>query len=93
MKQKNQHNIFYLFSLIDIKLEKGLDFGKEIVIENSFHNCKRPSSIDKIDIKKIVLSSKESYGNKGAFKNFIGYISNVGIIPLYKKKSLNECIR
>ena len=60
-------------------------FVKECVIKNSFHKFKRPVSIDKVDIKKIVLSSKESYGNKGAFKYFMGYIINVVIIPLYIK--------
>ena len=29
-----------------------------------------------------MLSRKDLYGNKGAFKYFIGYISNAGIIPL-----------
>ena len=33
----------------------------------------------------MVLSSKESYRNKGAFKHFIGYISNISIIPLHTK--------
>ena len=32
-----------------------------------------------------MLSSKETFGNKGAFQYFIGYISNVGIIPVYIK--------
>ena len=30
-----------------------------------------------------MLSSKEWYGNKDAFKDFIVYISNIGIIPLF----------
>ena len=60
-------------------------FYKECIIKNLFHKCKSPISIDKVDIKKIVLSSKESYGNKGVFKYFIGYISNAGIVPLYIK--------
>ena len=48
-----------------------------------FHKYKKPITIDEVDIKKIVLSSKESYGNKCAFKYFIGYISNdYGNIPL-----------
>ena len=32
-----------------------------------------------------MLSSKESYDNKGGFKCFIGYRSNVGSIQLYIK--------
>ena len=30
-----------------------------------------------------MLSKKVSYGNKGAFKYFIGYRGNAGIIPLF----------
>ena len=29
--------------------------------------------MDKVEIKKILLSKKDPYGNKGAFKYFIGY--------------------
>ena len=29
-----------------------------------------------------MLPSKESYDNKDAFKDFIVYISNIGIVPL-----------
>ena len=47
--------------------------------------CEKPIPIDKVEIKLIVLYKKDSYGNKGAFKYFIGYKSNVGIIPLYIK--------
>ena len=33
---------------------------------------KKPISIDKVEIKNLVLSKKNSYNNKGAFKYFIG---------------------
>ena len=46
---------------------------------------KKSITTDKVEIEKIVLSKKDSYGNKGAFKYFIGYKSNDGIIPLYIK--------
>ena len=47
--------------------------------------CEKPIPIDKVEIKLIVSYRKDSYGNKGAFKHFIGYKSNAGIIPLYIK--------
>ena len=47
--------------------------------------CEKPIPIDKVEIKLIVLYRKDSHGNKGAFKYFIGYKSNAGIIPLYIK--------
>ena len=49
--------------------------------------CELPINIDKVDIKKIVLSNKEPYGNKGSCKYIIGYKINAGIIPLCIKIS------
>ena len=56
------------------KKKKVLIFGEEDIIENEFHVYKRSISIDELDIKRIVLLKKESYGNKGSYKRFIGYI-------------------
>ena len=58
-------------------------FDKEYINKNIFHRCKEPITINKVDTKKIMLSEKDSHGNKGAFKHFIGYITNCGFIPLY----------
>ena len=44
------------------------------VLINAFHKNKRPINIDKVDIKKIVLSKKDSCCKKGSFKYFIGYM-------------------
>ena len=35
-----------------------------------------------MDIKRIVLSNKHSYGNKGSFKYFTGYINNGNAFPI-----------
>ena len=43
------------------------DFGEKCITQNSFHKYNQPIIINKVDIKKILLSSKESCGNKGAF--------------------------
>ena len=56
------------------KEQKVIDFGTEIFIKNSFNKWKNQSVL----IKQIL---KNEY--KGEFKYFIGYISNVGVIPLY----------
>ena len=58
--------------------EKILVFDKKCIVNNLFQKCKRPVNINEVDIK-------ESYGNEGAFKYFIGYVSNVSIVPLYIK--------
>ena len=38
--------------------------------------------IDDIDVNKILISKKESYGTKNSFKYFIGYNDNDVIRPL-----------
>ena len=56
--------------------QKILIFGKQCIDKTGFHKDKRPISIDKVDIDKIVIFSKDSYGRRGSFKYFIGYITN-----------------
>ena len=63
---------------------KVLIFGDCYINKNRFLIHKEAISIDKVKIKKIVVSKKELYDIKGSYKYYIGYISNVGIIPLYK---------
>ena len=63
--------------------QKVLIFGKEYINKNAFLRYKKPIVINKLEINKIMLSKKDSYCNKGAFKYFIGYICNTGIISLY----------
>ena len=48
--------------------------------KQKFHQHKRPILIKNIDINKIVLSNKVSFGKKG-FKYCIGY-KNAKTIPL-----------
>ena len=39
--------------------------------------------IDDIDINKILVSKRESYGKENSFKYFIGYDDKDDIKPLY----------
>ena len=56
-----------------IKIEKAIiKFGDIEVEMQKFHQHKRPISMKNIDISKIVVSNKASFGKKG-FKYFIGY--------------------
>ena len=41
--------------------------------KKAFLNNRSSISIDKVEIDRIVLLNKTSYGNKGAFKHYIGY--------------------
>ena len=60
-------------------------FGDKDVNKNTFHKRKQPVDKNKVDIDKIVISDKDSYGKKGSFAYFIGCKSNDGIRPLYIK--------
>ena len=72
--------MFTLFSLDSIKMnEKALIFVKQCINKSAFLKHKYL-----IDIDKVVISSKNSYGKKGIFKYFIEYITNY-IKSLYIK--------
>ena len=41
--------------------------------KSSFYKGKKITNIEDIDVNNILVSKKESYGNKNSFKYFIGY--------------------
>ena len=47
-------------------------FGENSVIKSAFHKNKRPLNINEVDIKRIKLSDKKSYG-KDSFRYSTGY--------------------
>ena len=49
--------------------------------ENVFHEDKRLINIAKVNIKEIVLSDEEPYGNKYSYKHFIEYIHKGEALP------------
>ena len=53
-------------------MEKTKKFGDTEIQKQKFNQRKAPISIKNIDINKIVVSNKVSFGEK-AFKYFIGY--------------------
>ena len=55
-------------------MEKTLTFDKYSTNKNLFHKNKNPITINKVDIKRIVLSNKVSYGKQGTYKYYVGYI-------------------
>ena len=56
-----------------IKIEKSvIKFGDIEIEKQKFHQNKRPISIKNIDLNRIVVSNKASFGKKG-FKYFINY--------------------
>ena len=54
--------------------EKVSNFVEKCIAKNAFHKKEKPKPIkvDKVEIKRIVLSKKKNtYGKKGSFKYFI----------------------
>ena len=52
---------------------KVLTYDEICVNKKVFHNTTTSISIDEVDINKMTLLDKTSYGNKGSFKYHIGY--------------------
>ena len=58
-----------------------LIFGEECIIKNKFNLYEKSINIDKLHIKRVVLVNRESHGNKGSNKYFIGYIHKGNSLP------------
>ena len=60
--------------------EKNINFDDKKIKKSTFYKNKRIYSTDNIDVNNILVSKKESYGNKNSFQSFIGYNDNDDII-------------
>ena len=58
-----------------------IKFGDIKIKKQKFHQYKRPTSIDNIDVDKIVVSKKVSF-DKNRFEYFIDYKDTKKIGPL-----------
>ena len=61
---------------------KTIIFNDKKINKSSFYRNKKLFNIDEIDVNKILVSKRESYGTKKSFKDFIGYDDNDVIRPL-----------
>ena len=67
---------------------KSINFhGKKIEKRDSYEKNKKLFNTNDIDVNKILVSKKESYGTKKKLKYFIGYNDNDVIRPLYSRLS------
>ena len=62
---------------------KNINFDDKKIKRSKFYQNKRVTSIDDIDVNKVLVSRKESYGTKNSFKYFIGYNDNDVTRPLH----------
>ena len=68
-------------------------FGKNCLNKNFVHKNKHLIGINEVDIDRIVISSKNSYGRKGSFKYSIGYINNYIKTLCIKLRQMNGYVK
>ena len=61
---------------------KSINFDDNKINKGSFYKNKKLFSLNDIDVNKILVSKKESYGKKKSLKYFIGYNDGDVIRPL-----------
>ena len=61
---------------------KNINFNNKKIKKSIFYKNKAINNIEEINVDNILVSKKESYGNKNSFKYFIGYHDNDDIRPL-----------
>ena len=61
---------------------KSTNFDDKKINISSFYKNKKLFSLNDIDVNKILVSKKESYGTKNSLKYFIGYNDGDAIKPL-----------
>ena len=66
---------------------KNINFNDKKIKKSIFYKNKAINNIEDIDVNNILVSKKESYGNKNSFKYLIGYNDNDIIRSLCKRLS------
>ena len=61
---------------------KNINFKDKKLNKGNFYKYKKLFNIHDLDVNKILVSKKESYGIKNSLKYFIGYNDDVIIKPL-----------
>ena len=56
---------------------KNINFEDKKIKKSDLYKNKKITKIDDIDVNKVFVSKKESYGTKNSFKYFIRYNDNV----------------
>ena len=63
--------------------ENSINLNNKKIKKSDFYKNKKIFNIDNIDVNKILVSKKETYGKYNSFKYFIAYNDNNVIRPLY----------
>ena len=59
-----------------------INFDDKKIKKSEFYKSKKVTSIDDVDVNKILVSTKEPYRTKNALKYFVGYSDKNVIRPL-----------
>ena len=60
-----------------------INFNNKKIKKSDFYKNKKIFNKDDIDVNKILVSKKETYGKYNSFKYFIGYNDNDVVRPLH----------
>ena len=63
--------------------ENSINLNNKKIKKSDFYKNKKIFNKDDIDVNKILVSKKETYGKYNSFKYFIAYNDNNVIRPLY----------
>ena len=69
---------------------KSINFDDKKINKRNFHRNKKLFKIEDIDINKMLVSKKESYGKTNSLKYFIGYNDDDVIRTIMYKASAND---
>ena len=61
---------------------KTINFDDKKINKSNFYKSKKLFNLNDIDVNKILISKKDSYGTKNSLKYFIGYNNDDVIRPL-----------
>ena len=64
---------------------KSINFEDKKISKSNFYKNKKLFNIHDLDVNKILVSKKESYGTNTSLKYFIGYNDDDAIRPLFIK--------
>ena len=73
---------------------KSINFKDKKINKSNFYKNKKLFNIHDLDVNKISISKKESYGTKNSLKYFIGYNDDDVIRPLcIKLPQMIRCVK
>ena len=73
---------------------KSINFKDKKINKSNFYKNKKLFNIHDLDVNKILISKKESYGTKNSLKYFIGYNDDDVIRPLcIKLPQMIRCVK